>query len=103
MRNEQVIEVLDAKLSGFKAEIKAGHDMTAYKLDQLIEYQEKQNGRTSMLEKETYFFRLTHRHPKISIIAVLILAAAFTFSTVYISHHVNAKKTIENRTGIVID
>ena len=66
MRNEQVIEVLEAKLSGFKAEIKAGNDMTTYKLDQLIEYQEKQNSRISTLENETRVFRLIHRNPTLS-------------------------------------
>ncbi len=49
MRNEQVIEVLEAKLSGFKAEIKAGNDMTTYKLDQLIDYQKKQNEKPKIL------------------------------------------------------
>ncbi len=66
MRNEQVIEVLEAKLSGFKAEIKAGNDMTTYKLDQLIDYQEKQNSRISTLENETRVFRLIHRNPTLS-------------------------------------
>ncbi len=66
MRNEQVIEVLEAKLSGFKAEIKAGNNMTTYKLDQLIEYQEKQNGRIERLEDETRIWRLIHRNPKTS-------------------------------------
>ncbi len=66
MRNEQVIEVLEAKLSGFKAEIKAGNDMTTYKLDQLIEYQKKQNSRISTLENETRVFRLIHRNPTLS-------------------------------------
>ena len=66
MRNEQIIEVLEAKLSGFKAEIKAGNDMTTYKLDQLIDYQEKQNSRISTLENETRVFRLIHRNPTLS-------------------------------------
>lgn len=66
MRNEQVIEVLEAKLSGFKAEIKAGNDMTTYKLDQLIEYQKTQNGRIEKLENETRVWRLIHKNPKTS-------------------------------------
>lgn len=103
MRNDQVIEFLDAKLSGFKAEIKAGVDMQTYKLDQLIDYQKTQNNRIDTLKKETYFFRLLHKHPKISIIAVTLLVLGLTFSTVYLSHHMNVKETIEKKTGIVIN
>ena len=66
MRNEQVIEVLEAKLSGFKAEIKAGMDMQGYKLDQLIEYQKKQNDKIKTLEDDTRIWRLIHRNPKTS-------------------------------------
>jgi len=57
-------EAVELKLSGFKAEIKAGMDMQGYKLDQLIEYQKKQNGRLDILENETRIWRLIHRNPK---------------------------------------
>jgi len=50
MHNVEIKELLEAKLSGFKAEIKASNDIQTYKLDQLIEYQEKQNKRVSKLE-----------------------------------------------------
>lgn len=96
-------EYLDINFLAIRAEMKSDRDMQTYKFDELLKHQEKQNGRTSVLEKETYFFRLVHRHPRISIITALVLAAVFTFSTVYISHNVNVKKTIENKTGIVID
>ena len=66
MRNEDIKELLNDKLTGFKAEIKAGVDMQSYKLDQLIDYQEKQNGRIGGLEDETRVFRLIHRNPKTS-------------------------------------
>ena len=50
MRNEEIKELLDARLSGFKAEIRASLDMQIYKLDRLIDYQEKQNGRMTKIE-----------------------------------------------------
>ena len=37
MDNVEIKELLEAKLSGFKAEIRAGNDMQTYKLDRLIE------------------------------------------------------------------
>ena len=51
MRNEDIKEVLDAKLSGFKAEIKSGLDIQTYKLDKLIEYQEKQDAYVKSINK----------------------------------------------------
>ncbi len=73
MKNEEIYKLIetqnatiDAKLTGFKAEIKAGVDMQTYKLDQLIDYQEKQNGRLTILENETRIWRLIHRNPKTS-------------------------------------
>ncbi len=103
MRNEDIRELLEAKLSGFKAELKSGMDMQTYKLDELIDYQKEQNGRIGKLEKETSFFRLIHNHPRISTIVSAILILGMTLGTVYLSHHVNVKKTIENKTGIVIN
>lgn len=77
MRNEEIYklietqsETIDAKLTGFKAEIKAGVDMQTYKLDQLIEYQEKQNNRIGTLEDETRVFRLIHRNPTMSVTVI---------------------------------
>ena len=82
MKNEDIAILLDAKLSGFKAEIKSGNDMAQIKLDnikedivemkishkddftELKEYQKTQNSRTSTLESETKIFRLIHRNPK---------------------------------------
>ena len=70
-QGENTKEILDARLRGFKAEIKSGMALQVYKLDELIEYQKKQNGRTSQLEenikglaKETRIFRLIHKNPK---------------------------------------
>jgi len=57
-------EAVELKLSGFKAEIKSGMDMQVYKLDQLIDYQKKQNGRLDRLENDTRIWRLIHRNPK---------------------------------------
>jgi len=54
MDNVEIKELLEAKLSGFKAEIRAGNDMQTYKLDRLIEYQEKQNKRVSKLEDKVH-------------------------------------------------
>ena len=79
MRNEEIYEliqtqkddikeVVELKLTGFKAEIKAGADLHSYKLDELIDYQKKQNGKIRTLEKETRIFRLIHRNPKASFI-----------------------------------
>ena len=81
MRNEDIIkylekhdaglkEVLDLRLGGFKAEIKAGMDMYGYKLDELIKYQKTQNNRIGTLENETRVFRLIHRNPKTSVVVV---------------------------------
>ncbi len=88
MRNEEIYkliatqsETIDAKLTGFKAEIKAGVDLQTYKLDQLIEYQEKQNNRIGTLEKDTRVFRLIHRNPKasftIGVLSLIGLIAIF--------------------------
>ena len=52
MDNAAIKELLEAKLSGFKAEIKSSMDIQVYKLDQLIEYQKKQNGIIGELEKK---------------------------------------------------
>jgi len=93
MKNEDIAILLDAKLSGFKAEIKSGNDMAQIKLDnikedivemkishkddftELKEYQKTQNSRTSTLESETKIFRLIHRNPKASIVVIVLLIA----------------------------
>ena len=71
MRNEEIYkllekqdEVFNAKMTGLKAEIKAGNDIQVYKLDKLIEYQKIQNGDIRMLKDETRIWRLIHRNPK---------------------------------------
>jgi len=81
MKNEEIYkllekqeEVFNLKLTGVKAEIKAGNDIQVYKLDKLIDYQKIQNGRVQRLEDETRVFRLIHRNPKTAGI-VLGLAA----------------------------
>ncbi len=79
MRNEEIYklierqensfkEVIEAKLTGFKAEIKTGNDLHTYKLDELIDHKKVQNGRIEALEKETRVFRLIHRNPTTSFI-----------------------------------
>ena len=88
MRNEEIYKLLEkqedvfnAKMTGVKAEIKAGNDIQVYKLDKLIEYQKTQNGRTTKLEEETRVFRLVHRNPKIAgaIIGLCLLGVVFLF------------------------
>ena len=88
MRNEDIYkliekqgEVFTAKMTGLKAEIKAGNDIHVYKLDELISYQKTQNGRTTKLEDETRVFRLVHRNPKIAgaIIGLCLLGVVFLF------------------------
>ena len=82
MRNEDIKELLDAKLTGFKAEIKAVNEMTSLKLDnihqdvvELKDYQKIQNGRITKIESETKIFRLIHRNPKASIVIIILLIA----------------------------
>jgi hypothetical protein len=75
--NERLAELMDAKLTGLKAEIKASTDMTTYKLDELITYQKVQNGRLSCLEDETRVFRLIHRNSRTSIAIIIILIVGF--------------------------
>ena len=93
MRNEEIYkliekqeEILDARLRGFKAEIKSGIDIQTYKMDQLIEYQEKQNSKIRNLEKDTRVWRLIHRNPKASSIiiglAILGIIALFILKNV---------------------
>ena len=84
MKNEEIYKLIetqnatiDAKLTGFKAEIKAGVDMQTYKLDQLIDYQEKQNSRILTLENETRIWRLIHRNPKSAGIIIGLSALGF--------------------------
>jgi len=81
MRNEEIYkllekqeEVFDLKLIGVKAEIKAGNDITVYKLEELIEYQKKQNGKIKTLEDETRIWRLIHRNPKAAGIVIGLAA-----------------------------
>jgi len=93
LRNEEIYkliekqeEILDARLRGFKAEIKSGIDIQTYKMDQLIEYQEKQNSKIRNLEKDTRVWRLIHRNPKASSIiiglAILGIIALFILKNV---------------------
>jgi len=97
MRNEEIYkylekqensikEVLDARLKGFKAEIRASQDIQIYKLDELIEYQKKQNNRIGKVENETRVFRLIHRNPKASVIVggfcILGIIALFVLKNV---------------------
>ena len=103
MRNDEIKELLNAKLSGFKAEIKAGNEMASIKLDnikediieiknshkedfaEIKEYNKKQNGRTDIIENETKIFRLIHRNPKASIIIfVLLVAGLFVLTPILI-------------------
>ena len=88
MRNEEIYkliekqeEIFTAKMSGLKAEVKAGTDIQVYKLDQLIEYQQTQNGRIGKLEDETRVWRLIHRNPKMAgaIIGLCTIGAVFLF------------------------
>ena len=88
MRNEDIYkliekqgEVFTAKMTGLKAEIKAGNDIHVYKLDELISYQKIQNGRTTKLEEETRIFRLVHRNPKVAgaVIGLCLLGMVFLF------------------------
>jgi hypothetical protein len=73
--NEGLAELLDAKMTGLKAEIKASTDFTGYKLDQLIDYQKVQNGRIDILENETRMFRLIHRNPGTSLAIIILILA----------------------------
>jgi len=79
-------EVLDARLKGFKAEIRASEDMQIYKLDQLIEYQKGQNNRIGKLENETRVFRLIHRNPKAA--GIVIGLAIFGLIALFILKNV---------------
>ena len=84
MRNEEIYKLLEkqedvfnAKMTGVKAEIKAGTDMTVYKLNELIDYQKIQNGRTTKLEDETRVFRFIHRNPKAAGIVIGLAVIGF--------------------------
>ncbi len=77
MRNEEIYklietqgestkQILDARLRGFKAEIKSGVDIQTIKLDQIIGHQKSQNNKIEKLENETRVFRLIHRNPTLS-------------------------------------
>jgi len=82
-QEESLKEVMELKLSGFKAEIQSTLDLNGYKLDTLIEYQEEQNGKIRALEDETKVWRLIHRNPKAAGIviglAIIGCVAVFVF------------------------
>ena len=89
MRNEEIYkliekqeEIFTAKMSGLKAEVKAGTDIQVYKLDKLILYQEMQNGRIGKLEDETRVWRLIHRNPKIA--GTIMVLAGIGFIALFI-------------------
>ena len=103
MKNEEIKELLEAKLTGFKAEIKTGNEMAQIKLDnikediteikenhkedfaEIKEYNKKQNGRVLKIEQETRIFRLIHRNPKASIIIIiLVIAGLFVLTPILI-------------------
>lgn len=76
MRNEDIKELLEAKLSGFKAEIKASANMQEFKLDQLINYQKEQNDKVSELGKRVQ--KNTHWRLRITA-AGSVIAGAISF------------------------
>lgn len=75
MTNVELKELMNVVMTGIRAEIKAGNDMINYKMDELIQYQKIQNGRTQKLEEETKVWRLIHRNPKASIMLILLIVA----------------------------
>jgi len=68
-------ELLDAKFTGIKAEIKAGNDFITYKLDEVINHQKESNGRLCKQEDNTRFARWIELHPKMSIIFFILSIA----------------------------
>ena len=63
-QDQNIREILDARLKSFNAKMESNLNLVNYKLDDLIKYQEKQNNRIGKLENETRVFRLIHRNPK---------------------------------------
>lgn len=68
-------EILELKLIGLSAEIKANHDMQMTKLSSIECQTLKTNGRVNELEKETRIVRLFERKP---ILFMLVIVGAFT-------------------------
>lgn len=75
MSNISVKELVEAKLAGIKAEIKAGYDMNQLMLKQILKHQEKTNGKVQIIYSETSFFRWIQRNPKLSVLVGIIIVS----------------------------
>ena len=86
MRNEEIYtllkeqkadlkELLEANSMATRATVKSEFTILGKDVKDLKDYQLKQNGRTSELEKDTKIFRLIHRNPRATgiFIALIIL------------------------------
>lgn len=79
MKNLEIKEILDANFKAVRAEMKADRDIFGLKLDEIICHQKATNGRVEMLEKQTWFFRMVHRNPKVTITVCIILFFGVVF------------------------
>jgi hypothetical protein len=75
LKNEELKELLDAKFTGIKAELKSLGDIVDLRLKQVVDKNAEQNGKIQCLEDETKVFRLIHRNPRLSIIIVILILA----------------------------
>jgi len=82
MDNKVVKEIIEANFTAVRAEMKADRDIFSLKLDQIIDYNKKQNGaisqnikRIAEINRNTSFSRWVQRNPAWSIgISVIITA-----------------------------
>ena len=82
MDNKVVKEIIEANFTAVRAEMKADRDIFSLKLDQIIDYNKKQNGaisqnikRIAEINRNTSFSQWVQRNPAWSIgISVIITA-----------------------------
>lgn len=105
-QSKAIFEHIALSTQAVKAEVKASTDMLGLKVDGIIDRQDLANGRTKKLEGKVIVlerFRKTTMMVVSRWYLVLALFVLIGLGSAWSYHKINFKKTIENKTGIVIE
>ena len=82
-------------------DLDAGMDITHLKLDESIRHQKETNGRVTTIEDKAVLIPKKQRLRAVGIVLAAVFLVALVSSYSY--HHVNWKKTLENKTNIELN
>jgi len=107
MRNEDIKDLLELHTKAIKAEVKANHDMLSLKIDGITDRQDIANHRVNEIEKKCDVYskhvdntNAVKKYSKWIVLATFVVIFGSSLLSHWLIENVDARKTLENNTGI---